>query len=410
MNGDGKVAFRATLKSGDSAGKAAGIWSDFDGALRLIARQGDQLTGTLAGTHFTAFTSVALPDVGSPVFLAKIGGTGVNTTNNVGLWTTVAGVPQLLIRKGDPVSVNGAMAKVTSFSALRPLPFVAGQRRSAGADGGVAVLANFADGKATILRIRNGGAEVVARKQDELTGAPIEGKLASVFSPAIAGTGDVAWRAVLAADTLKGITAANAKCVFKQSAVNFRSVIARSGSALAPAPGVTAGQFASFSDPVVDGSGRVAFRALLRQGIGDVGPKNGIGLWAEFNGALALAARQGSPAPGVSAGINFTSFISFVLPDVAGVVTLAKVAGPGVTTDNNTGIWAVDKDGLLQLVLRRGDKLQIDGKEKTVAAVKIFAARPYISGEARGFAGDGDLSLQATFSDLSIVNLRVVFP
>jgi hypothetical protein len=35
-------------------------------------------------------------------------------------------------------------------------------------------------------------------------------------------------------------------------------------------------------------------------------------------------------------------------------------------------LWAVDKDRTLQIVMRKGDKLDVNGTKKTITALKIF--------------------------------------
>ena len=108
--------------------------------------------------------------------------------------------------------------------------------------------------------------------------------------------------------------------------------------------------------------------------------------------------------------MKFTAFNSYVLPDAGGVATLATVAGSGITTANNQGIWAVDADGTLQRIVRKGDKLDIASTQKTVTALKLFLALPYASGMGRNYATDGGLAFIANFSDGTHAILRASFP
>src|SRR5262249_33497484 len=96
---------------------------------------------------------------------------------------------------------------------------------------------------------------------------------------------------------------------------------------------------------------------------GSVGPTNNRALWLAANNSLSLLARTGTQAPGVNAGIVFSEFTAAislaagtvpVLNGVGQVAFLAKLAGPGVTTTNDFGIWLATS-GSAQLVAREGD-------------------------------------------------------
>lgn len=410
INSAGKVAFRATLKPGigdATTGRTAGIWTDASGTHSLAVRQGDQPGGVAGTAKFTAFTALALPDTGGPVFKATIAGTGITTATNTGLWVAPpGGGTQLLLRKGDTITVDASQLKVLGFVVLKPASFALGAARSVAPDGGVAVLATLSDKTTAILRVRGGAITVVARKGHILTTAPIGAKIATLFPPAMTGTGDVAWRGSLAPG-IAGVTLSNAAGIFHDTAAGVRTLIAR---ATFPAPDTNSAVFGAFSDPVINGAGKVAFRATLKPGIGDAVTGATIGLWSDSHGALALAARQGARPPGLGNGVKFTAFTSFVLPDAGGVVTLATVAGSGITTANNQGIWAVDADGTLQRVLQKGDTLDIGGTQKTVTALKLFLALPYGAGMGRNYTTDGSLVFVANFSDATHAALGVTFP
>ncbi len=410
INSAGNVAFRATLRGGvgdATPGKTIGIWTDTSGIHAIAARQGDQPGGVMGVAKFVAFTALTLPDSGGPVFQATIAGLGITAANNTGLWVAPpGGGTQLLLRKGDTITVDAAPLKVLAFVVLKPVVFALGAARSVAADGGVTILATFSDRTTAILRLRGGMLSVVARKGHVLTTTPVGGKLAALFSPAIAATGDVAWRGALTAN-IAGVTAASAKCLFHDTAVGARTLIAR---AAFPAPGTSGSVFAAFADPIINSAGSVAFRATLKPGIGDAVTGTTIGLWSNGHGPLTVAARQGARPPGLGNGTKFIAFNSYVLPDAGGLVTLATVAGSGITTVNNQGIWAVDGDGTLQRIVQKGDKLDINGTQKTVTALKLFLTLPYGAVMGRNYATDGGIAFIANFSDLTHAILRVSFP
>ena len=67
------------------------------------------------------------------------------------------------------------------------------------------------------------------------------------------------------------------------------------------APGTASGvDFSSFSNPVLDDAGQVAFRSFLTGS--DVDSSNDEGIWRGGPGSLSLVARAGSQAPGTASG------------------------------------------------------------------------------------------------------------
>jgi hypothetical protein len=82
------------------------------------------------------------------------------------------------------------------------------------------------------------------------------------------------------------------------------------------------------------------------------------GFWAGKIGSLALVAREGDPAPGTtvtyaSAGRYFQGQLHLAMNDSGTVAFRAKLAGTGVTTANDTALFA-GTPGALSLVARLG--------------------------------------------------------
>jgi hypothetical protein len=74
---------------------------------------------------------------------------------------------------------------------------------------------------------------------------------------------------------------------------------------------------------------------------------------------------------------------------------------------NNSGIWAVDTSGNLQLIVREGDILN----GKTITSLSFLPMLTLPGGQSRNFAqGTGDLVYQATFSDKTSAIFEVIFP
>lgn len=410
INESGKVAFRGVLRTGvnATAGHTLGIWSDAGGgAVALIARQGEQPQGIPTTAKFVAFSSLALPEANGPVFLATIAGTNINAGNNIGIWgTDSGGHPQLIVRKGD--SLPGESFKITGFgTAFKPLPFELGQGRTSAQDAGVAILATFSDHTTRVLRIRNGAATVVAKTTEILTTDPVGAKIALLSPPAIGAAGDVAYYGKLTPNIAAGVAVASAAGIWSHAPDNTRFLVARAGL---PALGTNGAYFATLSSPAINSAGEVAFRGTLKPNLGDAVLGTTIGIWSNQGGSLKVIARQGQKPPGLGNGTKFTAFPSFALPEAGGEVVVAQVAGTNITSANNQGIWAVDRDRVLQLVLRKGDKIDVNGTKKTITALKIFLALPFVTGQERNYAANGDLAFLATFSDATHAIVQVRFP
>ncbi len=118
-------------------------------------------------------------------------------------------------------------------------------------------------------------------------------------------------------------------------------------------PGMPAGT-TLFAAPLArfSRSGEVAFEAFVRSP-GDVFDS---GIWGPGPGGVpTLLAREGDPAPGVQAGLTFASLGDFTISELGQVVFTARLEGPGVDQDNESGVWATNLAGVLELQIRGGD-------------------------------------------------------
>jgi hypothetical protein len=108
------------------------------------------------------------------------------------------------------------------------------------------------------------------------------------------------------------------------------------------------------SAPSISADGQLAIQCRL-QGPG-VTSANNTGLWAGPPGALQLVARAGDPAAGLGGQIQYGVFFPF--PIVMGrggrVGFIGTLAGSGVDATNNGAIW-VGKPGALQLLVRTAE-------------------------------------------------------
>ena len=132
------------------------------------------------------------------------------------------------------------------------------------------------------------------------------------------------------------------------------ALVARAG---AQAPGLATGvryqgfpfDFALIAPQL--GSNRLAFTATLT-GPG-IDPDNDDVIYSGSAGSLNLLAREGVDAPGVPAGVHFTT-MALHMSENGHALVQGTVHGPGVTTETNEGFWT-DRTGTLTLLFREGD-------------------------------------------------------
>ncbi|MEM1108258.1 MAG: choice-of-anchor tandem repeat NxxGxxAF-containing protein [Planctomycetota bacterium] len=109
LNASGQSAFAAFL-GGDNvdSGNDVGIFSEAagtSGSPGLVAREGNQAPGTEAGTTFSDLSfDFTFNDAGQTAFASRLSGNGVDTSNDVAIFSEAAGSigsPGLVVREGD---------------------------------------------------------------------------------------------------------------------------------------------------------------------------------------------------------------------------------------------------------------------------------------------------------------------
>ncbi|MGB8168743.1 MAG: FG-GAP repeat protein [Chthoniobacteraceae bacterium] len=161
VNAEGRIAFLATLSGGDVKGSnKTALFSGPPSAVKRIARLGaPALSATgdpLADAFWSGFETIALPDGGRAIFVAKLSGKGAKASDKLGLWAEDAnGLPHLVLRTGSNIPLPGGGSKtLTSFELLDAPRGSFGARRSYNSFGSVAVRALFgADKSEALLRL-----------------------------------------------------------------------------------------------------------------------------------------------------------------------------------------------------------------------------------------------------------------
>lgn len=409
FNSKDQVAFMATVSgTGFTAKNNTGIWANTSGTLQRIAQaMGQPLDNS--GVQAASFAQIVLPDQGGVIFLANLanGVGGVTKANNQGIWAESNGQLTKLIRKGDVVA-GGTISTLSIFTA--PVG-VAGQSRNFNATGEVSFKTILTNGSQANFILTSGS--VLTQLASSGSAAPTifgaPSKYVLLGNPILNNVGNTAFQATLSGTT-KGAVSYPA-ILAETGTANPLAIVALSGTYAPDANGVTgnAGVFAALGDPVTNSKDQIAFIGKLKVN-GTVTGANCQGIWANTSGTLALVARAQDQAPGCATGAKFSLFNQLVLPDQGGVVFLATLTGKVVNASNNQGIWAVDTNGTLQLVARKGDVLMINGVPKIVSSLSVFATSTGVTGQTRSFNHAGDLIYTVTFTDKTQAIRKVVFP
>ena len=140
----------------------------------------------------------------------------------------------------------------------------------------------------------------------------------------------------------------------------------------------------------LNNAGMVAWWSRLE---GDVYKDSGI--WAYQDGVVREVVREGSQVPGWPVGEVFNVLDSPQLNDT-GQLLFGAQSGPEVSPRRNTSVWLREPDGMLKMIARRGDMLDVDSGSgvdlRTIERVGIA------SGES-AFNNRGDVLLVVTFTD-----------
>jgi hypothetical protein len=399
LNRAGQTAFYGGLTDG-----SVGIWSGGSGSLGLIARSGVQAPGAPAGVNLSFSTGVdrfhldwpKLNNAGQTAFFGALTGAGVTATNNWGVWSSGSGSLELVARAGDqaPGLPSGAIYGASTFS---PLPAFVGGLSDAGH---IALEANLA-GSGVIVNdsygIWTGGSGSLTLVTRSAAHAPgtLDGVnyLYPLAAVALNHSGQVAFAARL---TGSGVNSTNDAGLWSSGSGNLE-LVARSGSQAAGMPsGVNYSSFPSFS--VLNDAGQIAFREFLT-GSG-VDSTNNLGIWTDGSGALALVARTGRQAPGTAGGVNFFDLNYPALNSAGQTAFRADLAGSGVNSTNNRGIWATDWTGVLQLIARRGELLEVaPGDFRTLGDLDFVTGTGNGDSRPSGFNNLGQLVFWASFMD-----------
>jgi len=355
-----------------------------------VTRSGASVPGVESST-FRLFDDLRLNGVGQVAFKATLMGPYITGEIDEGIWSGSSGNLSMIKRKAPDIIVSTERPAFDGLSInddgrvmLRAQfpPTVTQVTEPSGASG-VQVHYNYG----IFMRPPINGSDLLVRPGDPARGAYV---FEYLNEPAFNSDSNYAFAASYSAphdDENSGIW-------FTREGNKFVVVTEK-----ARPPGTPADiEFSDFAGVKValNNEDEIAFRAGLRgTGVTDA---NNIGIWAGTRGDLSLVARTGSSAVGAP-GATFYFLSENHLNNAGDVAFMAILAGSGVSSNSDKGIWAT-RQGNLSLVAREGDSYEVaPGLIRTVIELKTRFA----------FNDLGQVAFLARFSD-DTIGLVVVTP
>lgn len=408
LNPNGRIAFRATLAGpGVSATNDMAMWSGPPTSLSLMAREGGTAPGPWV-PGFMTFASFDPPLLNSFNQVCFFGTTNASPSPDSGIWIGAPGSLSTAVFEGDPAPDTGpgisfldftpASVRVNGPGQIAFLATVTGP-----GVGGANNLGLWAGTPGSVhLMAREGNA---APGQDDDDPSP--GVFFAMEDPVLNDTGAVSFRGFLGGP---GVTTDTDFGVWRGLALGVTNLIMLEGGAVLDLPiGHTYNNLeALFGNgfPRLDAANRVAFRARL------AGPTitaaNDVAIVSLNDlGALHIIAREGDAVPDVPAGVTFAALqglpaaaVSPVMNGAGQLAFLATLTGTGVTFANDLAIFATDPFGVMHLVVREGQTIEVaPGNFRTISLLRPITGTGGNNGRNSSFNDSGQLVFRADFSD-----------
>jgi hypothetical protein len=84
-----------------------------------------------------------------------------------------------------------------------------------------------------------------------------------------------------------------------------------------------------------------------------------LGIWSNAFGSLSLVARLGDAMPGGPEGSYLEDFDGAKMNELGQTAFVGFLDGATVDRSKNTGVWAQDSNGILHLIARAGEVLEV---------------------------------------------------
>jgi hypothetical protein len=371
-----------------------GVWVHRNGSLELIAATNQPVPG-LPGRQFSTAESALINDSGHVSLFATLKPVGTGSVT-YGVWSEGGGNGlKLLAAEGlDAPQTGGA-----KFTSVRYLPSINTQGNTA----------FFATVRTPSNQNRTGiwtGFDYSDLRPIVLQGDAYGGVAGSTFqfvgsNSQLDSAGNIYFNANIysaATGELSGIWKATSSGL--QELVREDTVL--------PYPTNPAITFTGIGNFVASDDGTIAFSGGLT-GPGVHYSDSNEGLWRRApNGIVSLIAREGDPLPGGAPGEILESFFGLD-PSINGlgqVAFLGQFRRPGMTPYIGSAIYAQDLNGVLQMIIRSGDVIDVENGPgvdlRTISNLGFMEMANTSSGGRSGMNDQGQIMFSASFTDGSM--------
>jgi hypothetical protein len=327
LNETGQVVYRAELTGGFSY---RGFFRHDGTTATAVAVN---FAPTPAGGVYDGITDPVLNDSGQVVFRSQL----LGASSSLGMFRYDGPTTTTIALAGAPAPSGGNYGIFSSDYEMN-------------ASGQIVVHATLSDGSSSegIFRL-DGEADVAVALRG--TPAPGGGVYSNLHPPLISSSGDVVYGAQLQSDGF------DPGALFRYTDATGSTAIVRPGD---PAPG--GGTIESAGPIALNSSGQILYSANMSGGLHDTGI-------FRHDGAVAhTVALLNTAAPGTTATF-FSEFVYYetIHMNEDGIVVLeAELVGAGVTEANDHGYWYGTDASNLQLLVREGDQILVNGTNRTL--------------------------------------------
>ncbi len=396
----GELALEATLQGpGVGSSSDRGLWAERDGALVLVAREGDEPPEVAPGVTYEEIEEPVFSDAGRFAFQARLSGPGVTPLDSRGIWSEGSGALSLVARGGQPAPDTAPGVSFEELGLNVPTLNAGGETAFRGLLSGPGITDENERG---LWSGSDDGLSLVAREGQAAPGTPAGTVFDRFGLPTLSAAGRVALQADLRGPD---VTSQNEQGVWSEGG-GALDLVARAGE---PAPGAPPGvDYLSFDTPPINSSGQVAFRAFL--GGPGVNNLSNEAIFGPDGSDVTLFFREGEPAPRVPAGVLLDSFDPPVLDDTGGILVTASLRGSGVDGRNDLILYYADATSGPVAVVRTGRFIEVlPGDFRRLQFFDLSDARSQRQGR-RSLNDRREIALFAAFTDGSSAILVATVP
>ena len=382
LNNLGEVAFTTLLEGGDVDPfllNNNALYVGTPQAQTLVAREGSQVPYANPGVVYVRSSSGGpfgrplLNHAGQVAYVARLGGTGVNTTNSAALFVGQPDSVRIVSRAGDPSPVAGmnfvgAYTRPSVYPSLGPVLNDNGQvlfRDSLRE----AASGNLTTSEGLFFGSSRDNLSVVLKSGDAAPGAPAGTRIVSpATSLALNNAGQIAVGAALV--TPGG---ANAAALYHGTPGSLRPVFTTGDAAPQTTSGVTFTDLYHGEALVMNAAGKTAFQAHL-EGADAVGSFRDRALYTGTPDDLELVARLGDHAPGTPDDVVFRNIYGVAMNAPGQLAFHAMLGIANSDASVGYGIFGYDPAGGVSMIARTGDTFDLgNGQTGTIRAFAFNA-------------------------------------